>query len=148
MQIQRDLPQLAPERTTASLYRQVISEEESAAHHNFLHRHKWTIFEAPARLNWFTSDDPVICLNYRSESDYDFNGGWGRERAKILFPLSPRHLMFTEIGTSSYPRRVPSRYRARLIRRMIAEHAHRSIYTQSEDNKVLQLRPRVEGTST
>jgi hypothetical protein len=114
----------------------------------FLHRHKWTIFEAPARLHWFTSDDPVICLNYRSESDYDFNGGWGRERANILFPLSPRHLMFTEIGTNSYPRKVPSHYRARLIRRMIAEHAHRSIYSQSEDNKVPQLRPRVEDTLT
>jgi hypothetical protein len=87
-----------------------------------LYRHNWTILEAPARLRWFTSDDPVICLNFRSESDYDFNGGWGRARANILFPLSPRHLMFTEIGESSYPRRVPSCYHARLFRRMIAEH--------------------------
>ncbi len=114
----------------------------------FLHKHKWTIFEAPERLKWFTSDDPVICLNYRSESDYDFNGGWGRERGNILFPLSPRHLMFTEIGANSYPRKVSSRYRARLIRRMIAEHAHRSIYSLSEDGKVPQLRPRVEDVST
>jgi hypothetical protein len=110
----------------------------------FLHKHKWTIFEAPARLKWFTSDDPVICLNYRSESDYDFNGGWGRERGNILFPLSPRHLMFTEIGANSYPRQVSSRYRARLIRRMIAEHAHRSIYSLSEEGKVPQLKPRME----
>jgi len=108
-----------------------------------LHRHKWVILEAPARLDWFTSDDPVICLNYRSESEYDFNGGWNRPRGNILLPLSPRHLMFTEIGASSYPRRVPSRYHARLFRRIAAEHAHRRIYSLGEDGKIPQLRPRM-----
>ncbi|MGC2161718.1 MAG: DUF4238 domain-containing protein [Silvibacterium sp.] len=108
-----------------------------------LHGHKWTILEAPTGLGWFTSDDPVICLNFRSESDYDFEGGWNRPRANILFPLSSRHLMFTEIGASSYPRRVPSRYHARLFRHMIAEHAHRRIYSVEEDGKVLQFKPRV-----
>jgi hypothetical protein len=108
-----------------------------------LHKHKWTILEAPAGLGWFTSDDPVICLNFRSESDYDFGGGWNRARGNILFPLSSRHLMFTEIGASSYPSRVPSRYHARLFRRMIAEHAHRRIYSLAEDGKIPQLKPRV-----
>jgi hypothetical protein len=108
-----------------------------------LHKHQWTILESPSSLPWFTSDDPVICLNFRSESDYDFNGGWNRAGANILFPLSPRHLMFTEIGASSYPRKVPSRYHARLFRRIIAEHAHRRIYALAEDGKVEQLKPRV-----
>ena len=108
-----------------------------------LHKHKWAILEAPASLGWFTSDDPVICLNFRSESDYDFNGGWNRARANILFPLSPRHLMFTEIGANSDPREVPSRYHARLFRRMIAEHAHRRIYSLAEDGKIPQLKPRL-----
>jgi hypothetical protein len=108
-----------------------------------LYKHKWTIFEAPSGMGWFTSDDPVICLNFRSDSDYDFEGGWNRTRANILFPLSPRHLMFTEIGVNSYPRCVPSRYRARLFRRIIAEHAHRSIYSLAEDSKIPQLKPRM-----
>jgi hypothetical protein len=108
-----------------------------------LHKHKWTILEAPDRLEWFTSDDPVVCLNFRSEMDYDFDGGWNRQRANILFPLSSRHLMFTEIGVGAYPRRVPSRYYARMFRRMIAEHAHRRIYSLAEDGKIPQLKPRV-----
>lgn len=108
-----------------------------------LHRHKWAILEAPAGLDWFTSDDPVVCLNFRSESDYDFNGGWNRQHANILFPLSPRHLMITEIGAGSYPRKVPSRYYARLFRRMIAEHSHRRIYALAEDSKIPQLKPRI-----
>lgn len=110
-----------------------------------LQGHKWVILEAPARLGWFTSDDPVVCLNYRSDSDYDFNGGWNRPRGNILFPLSPRHLMFTQIGANEnpYPRKVPSRYHARLFRRMTAEHAHRRIYSLAEDDKVPQLKARM-----
>jgi Protein of unknown function (DUF4238) len=108
-----------------------------------LYKHKWTILEAPARLGWFTSDDPVICLNFRSETDYDFDGGWNRARGNILFPLSSRHLMFTEIGSSPYPRQIPSRDHARLLRRIIAEHAHRRIYSLAEDSKIPQLMPRV-----
>lgn len=79
-----------------------------------LQKHNWAILEAPSRLPWFTSDDPVICLNFRSETDYDFGGGWNRVRSNILFPLSSRHLMFTEIGVGSYSRRVPSGYHARI----------------------------------
>lgn len=107
-----------------------------------LYKHRWTILEAPAGLSWFTSDDPVVCLNFRSESNYDFGGGWDRDRGIILFPLSPCHLMFTEIGAGSYPRKIQSRYRARLFRRIIAEHAHRRIYSLAEDSKVPQLKPR------
>ena len=108
-----------------------------------LRRHKWTILEAPSRLAWFTSDDPVICLNFRSEVDYDFDGGWNSPRGNILFPLSSRHMMFTEIGADSYPRRVPSGYYARLFRRIIAEHSHRRIYSSKTEDKVAQLKPRV-----
>lgn len=109
-----------------------------------LPRHNWTILEAPHGLPWFTSDDPVICLNFRSETDYDFGGGWGRNRGNILFPLSPRHLMITEIGGARYPRRVPSRYHARLFRKIIAQHAHRRIYASTRDEKIPLLRSRTE----
>jgi hypothetical protein len=51
--------------------------------------------------------------------------------------------MFTEIGTGTYPKKVPSRYHARLFRRMMAEHSHRMIYTSAEDSKILQLKPRI-----
>lgn len=108
-----------------------------------LQKHNWTILEAPSGLAWFTSDDPVVCLNFRSESEYDFDGGWNRFGGNILFPLSPRHLMFTEIGANSHPRRVPSRYHARLFRKIIAQHAHRRIYSSTVDEKILQLKPRL-----
>lgn len=110
---------------------------------NVLHKHRWAILEAPNKLDWFTSDDPVICLNYRSDFDYDFGGGWDRKAGNILFPLSPNHLMITEIGAGFYPRQTPSRYHARLFRKFIAEHAHRRIYSVNQDKKIPQLKPRI-----
>jgi hypothetical protein len=107
-----------------------------------LHRHRWSILLAPDGLEWFTSDDPVVRLNYRSEADYDFKGGWGRPGGNIFLPLSPRHLLFTEIGAVRPPRQTPKRYHARMIRRFIAEHAHRRIYSAHEDIKIPTLRPR------
>jgi hypothetical protein len=108
-----------------------------------LHQHRWTILTAPDGLPWFTSDDPVVRLNYRSEADYDFKGGWGRPGGNIFLPLSPRHLLFTEIGAAKVPRQTPKKYHARMIRRMIAEHAHRRIYSSLPDPKIPQFKPRV-----
>ena len=31
--------------------------------------------------------------------DYDFNGGWGKKHSNIIMPISPKCLLFTEIGT-------------------------------------------------
>ncbi|HSW14612.1 MAG TPA: DUF4238 domain-containing protein [Solimonas sp.] len=41
-----------------------------------LHRHHWTILRAPQGLEWPTSDDPVIRLDFHSAANYDFGGGW------------------------------------------------------------------------
>jgi hypothetical protein len=51
--------------------------------------------------------------------------------------------MFTEIGANPHPRRLPSRYQARLFRRMIAEHAHRKIHSLTEYGRIPQGKPRV-----
>jgi hypothetical protein len=109
-----------------------------------LHRHRWTILTPPKDLNWFTSDKPVIRLNTYRDGEYDFKGGWGNPGTEILLPLSPRHLLYTQVGQKP-PRRgsmVP-RAQAELVRRFCAEHAHRMIFAASVDADVPKLRPRV-----
>ena len=53
-----------------------------------LHQHRWSILTPPDGLSWFTSDDPVIRLNYCADGRYDFRGGWGNPGTEILLPLS------------------------------------------------------------
>ena len=99
---------------------------------NVLHEHEWTILKPPDDLDWFTSDKPVVRLNYRTPGDYDFKGGWGNSGAEIMLPLGPRHLLYTQIGRRPPPRgEVVSQGLAKTIRRLIAENAYRNDLRQN-----------------
>lgn len=50
-----------------------------------LHSHKWTIVTPAEGYNWFTSDNPVVKLNYHNEHQYDLRGGWGVKNGNIFF---------------------------------------------------------------
>jgi hypothetical protein len=109
-----------------------------------LHNHRWSILAPHDGLSWFSSDDPVIRLNYAANGSYDFNGGINRQHGEILFPLSPRHLMYTQIGGPRRPsRETLSCELTEAIRRMIAQHAFRMIFAVSPDENVPELRPRL-----
>ncbi len=108
-----------------------------------LRDHRWSILRAPNDLNWFTTDDPVVRLNYYSEDKYNFDGGWGSKGTEIFLPLSPRHLLYTRIGYRPPERGfVLPQAAAEFIRRAIAEHAHRNIFSYSPDENIPKLRPR------
>lgn len=109
-----------------------------------LYKHRWTILRPPERMTWLTSDNPVIRLNLRSPSDYDFNGGWNSQGTCIFLPLGPNHLLYTQVG-----KRPPQRgermlkEHADLVRRFTAEHAWRTIFADAPDNEVPKLKTRI-----
>jgi hypothetical protein len=102
----------------------------------------------PDDMTWFTTDDPVIRLNYYQRGKYDFKGGWGSPGTEIFLPLDPRHLLYTKVGERP-PRRgsVVPRAVALMIRRFIAEHAHRFLLSESSEPEVTRLRPRIVDAS-
>lgn len=103
----------------------------------------WTILLPPEGTCWFTSDNPVVRLNFYRDRTYDFKGGWDNPGSEILFPLSPRHLLYRQSGRRS-PRRghVVSPEIAQGVLRFIAENAHRSLFADRRDPRVERLRPR------
>ncbi|PPJ46630.1 DUF4238 domain-containing protein [Rhizobium sp. KAs_5_22] len=110
-----------------------------------LHSHKWTIMRPSAGMSWFTSDKPVMRLNYYDGGSYDFRGGWGRSGGEILFPISPQHMMYTRIGHKPPVRGSRfSREQTQLLRRLIAEHAHRYVFGSNQDPEVSIFRVRNE----
>jgi hypothetical protein len=110
---------------------------------NRLMEHRWTIVSSEDDLPWFTTDDPVVRLNFRSPSDYDFKGGWAKPNTNIFLPLSPRHLLFTQVGQKTYQRgEILPRQMAVMLRKMIAEHAFRYVFSPQIDPAVAQYRPR------
>lgn len=107
-----------------------------------LHGHHWTILIAPRGMEWPTSDDPVCRLNYRSDGDYNLEGGWGTRGSEILFPLTPRHLLYTRIGYKPASAGAIPPDRARKIRSVLARRAHRLIVASSPDSQLVKMRPR------
>ena len=114
---------------------------------NVLHQHKWTILQPADGMHWFTSDKPVVRLNYYGVGKYDFGGGWGKPGTELFMPLSPKHLLYTKIG-SRPPLRgtILSVEQTRLIRHLLAEHAHRYIFANTADVEVPSLTPRTVNT--
>jgi len=105
---------------------------------------KWSIAEPADGMTWFTSDHPVVRLNYYGEDGkYDLHGGWARKRGNILMPLSPRHLLFTEVG-ANLPRRFSfSPEQTKLLLRVLAERADSELYANQPRKDVAQYRRRV-----
>jgi hypothetical protein len=109
-----------------------------------LQSHRWTILKPPAGESWFTSDDPVLKVNFNSLTDYAFGGGWGSIGTDLMLPLGPQHLLFTQVGKAVPPRgtRMDSG-KAAVVRRLVAEHAHRYVFSSAPDPFVERTRPRV-----
>jgi hypothetical protein len=105
--------------------------------------HNWSIVRSAPNFEWVTSDDPVICLNYYGNGSYNFEGGWGKKGCEILMPLSPYHMLYTQVG-----KKMPSRWDANyelctLVQRFIAEHSFRWILGKKPYEGIENLRPRI-----
>ena len=110
--------------------------------YKILKEHNWNIIKAPDEMEWLTSDNPVIKLNYYGKGKYDFKGGWGNEGTEIIFPLSPNHLLYTQIGKETYSNQI-SLQLAHKIQRFIAENAHRFIFSADPIDDIEKIRPRI-----
>jgi len=109
-----------------------------------LHSHKWTIMRPANGYFWPTSDAPAIKLNYYDYNKYDFLGGWNKKGTNLLMPLSPEHLLYAQVGHR--PPQRNSRFsivETEELQKIIAQHAHRMIFSKNPLQRIESLRPRV-----
>ncbi|HEX9216251.1 MAG TPA: DUF4238 domain-containing protein [Gemmatimonadales bacterium] len=104
--------------------------------------HKWSIAEPAAGSTWFTSDHPVVRLNYYEDGTHDLKGGWRNPGSELFMPLSRRHLLFAHIGQDAPDRFTFSPEQTLKIQRFLAERAHRWIFAREPITRVTWLRPR------
>lgn len=114
-----------------------------------LHTHNWSIVKPAKGYSWFTSDNPVIKLNYVDQDNYDLSGGWGKLKGNIIFPIGPEHAMFVQIGDKAIPKGTRLNVKQTiLIRKIIAENVHRMIFSNWEDNDAIAHRKRIVDDAT
>lgn len=107
-----------------------------------LHTHKWGIITVDEKVSLPTSDNPVVCLNYNNENDYNFDGGWGRKNSNILFPISPNKILYTQIGVKVRPRLQIDLKTSLILKKLIIEHSHRKIISNFKDTEIEKIKPR------
>jgi len=110
-----------------------------------LENHRWTIVRPPVGMKWFTSDNPVVKLNCYSNGTFDLSGGWGNPGSEIFLPLSPEHLLYTQVGERPRFARGErlSETLASQIQSLIIKNAHRYIFSDRIDPAISNMRPRI-----
>jgi len=109
-----------------------------------LERHKWTIVAPADGYNWFTSDTPVIRINYFENGKYDLRGGWGNINGNIFFPLGPKHAMFVQVGHRSFSKgtKLNAAFTKEFLK-FTAENSHRMIFSHFVDQNIPNLKSRL-----
>ncbi len=108
-----------------------------------LTEHKWTVAEPADRGEWPLTDHPALKLNYYGPGKYDFGGGWGVRRTDLMMPLTPRHLLMTEVGKDAGRKVVLTQEQTDRVRRFLVERAHRWVFTSRQLDWVVGVRPRL-----
>lgn len=109
-----------------------------------LHAHRWTIFRPPLGMNWLTSDAPVVKYSSEDFTLIEDEGGWNTKGICIVLPIGPQHLMFTKVGDRPSPRGTRlGKFEALRINELIAQNAHRVIFSCSKREDLKSLRPRL-----
>lgn len=93
--------------------------------------HHWVILHPYPGQEWPTSDKPVICMDYNSETSHNLDSGWGKKHTNIIFPVDPWHLLIAEVGIKNTRRLQSMDYSAEyttFFQDIICENAYRFIF--------------------
>lgn len=102
----------------------------------------WRVVGPHDGWTWYTTDYPLLKLNYYDSGQYDLRGGFGSIGTEIILPLSPTDVLFAQVGKPAKLSKC-SIDQTLLIKRFIAEHAHRWIVSASPVKHAAWFRRRV-----
>lgn len=96
-----------------------------------LESYRWSLATPHGDEEWPTSDCPVLKLMFESPSSYHFSAGYGEAKCDLMMPLSPRCLLYAQVGEDHPERFKMNAYQTRLLQRLLAERAHRSVFARN-----------------
>ena len=106
-------------------------------------RHRWSVIEPVSDQEWPLTDHPVLRLNYYGPDQYDFAGGWGNPGSEIMMPVSPKHLLYVQVGKKNANRFSFSPHHTSLVQQLLVKRAHRWVFGRRPLHWVAAVRPRI-----
>lgn len=105
--------------------------------------YRWSVAYPHGTSEWPLTDNPVLRLNYDGPRNYNFRGGWGQRGTEILMPVSPRHLLYVQVGRKHDNRFTFKSRQTEAIQRFLVERAHRWVFATKPAGWVVSARPRI-----
>ncbi len=125
-----------------SMYLHMIKHLLSTAE-QYIHKYYWQVIEADSRISFPTSDNPIVYFNYLGNGCYNFDIPLFSRFGYIIMPISPKKLLFCQIGKKSSAASLSNSIDwSILFRRMIIQHAHKFVFAEKPHECVSILRPR------
>ncbi len=110
---------------------------------NVLCEHRWSVAEPFGDEEWPLTDHPVLRLNYFGPNKFDFGGGWSKPGSEVMMPVSPRHLLYVQVGQKA-PNRLSFSYeQTKLLQELMVKRAHRWIFSEKPAHWMETFRPRL-----
>ena len=110
-----------------------------------LRSQNWRLFDVPQGYELFASDNPVAIIGFRgNEMSIGANLGVGVDKVVVAMPVTPRHLLATQVGLSRVEMdalRLGDQLFSQFQRASI-ENATRYVYAPKPSRLVEKVRPR------
>lgn len=104
--------------------------------------YRWTILHAPPGVTWPTTDNPFTNLAISTNGRMSLGGGWGVPGSQLFLPLSPKHLLYTRVGTRPPQRGTTLNIDdAKFFRAVILSGANRYVFAVDTE-EIESIRPR------
>lgn len=103
---------------------------------------RWSTIEPRSGTLWFTSDHPLLRVNYYGDGKYDFGGGWGFKGSELALPLSPTALLYAKVGEPFPQHFCMERGAALTLQWLLARRAYHAVYHIEAWSRIESLRPR------
>jgi hypothetical protein len=108
-----------------------------------LSQHRWSVAQPHENMEWPITDHPVLRLNFYKPGQYDFSGGWGNKGSEIIMPVSPRHLLYVQVGKKTNNRFKFSPANTALVQHLLVERAHRWVFARRPEAWIAEVKPRI-----
>ena len=106
--------------------------------------YNWAVIEMPKDVLLPTCDNPFVRLLVRPGMQPTLDAGVGDKNAALFMPLTPRHLLFVDVGGRTLDERqlTEDPWVIDLIRESIVQNAVRYVYYCKPSDWIVDMRPR------
>lgn len=105
---------------------------------------RWSVLRPAPGFRWIVGDQPAVRIGFSPPMMIDHRVGWGTLGAELMLPLSPQHLLYSQVGFRP-PRRGSqlNREATEIVTRALAQGSNQEVFANTSDVPIERFRKRI-----